>query len=196
MYFREEPKGFSLLETLFVVSITVIVAGIAAPMAGNLLGNLRLSGDARSISNAVAQTKLRAASNFTKARLFVDLNANTFHIETWQKTGAWVTEGGTTFLNGANTIGFGVVSAPPPNTQGAIGQAPACLDAANNPIGNSACVVFNSRGIPVDSTNAPTAVDAVYVTDGTAVYGVTVLATGQTQLWRTRPIAAPAWVLQ
>ena len=130
-----QMHGFSLLETLFVMAISVVIAGIAAPMAGNLVGNFRLSGDARSIWNAVSQAKLRAASDFTKARVFVDLNANAFHIEIWQKTGTpgWVTEGGVTFLNSADALGFGVVAAPPPHTQPATPQAPTSLDSNHNP---------------------------------------------------------------
>ena len=42
---------------------------------------------------------------------------------------------------------------------------------------------------------APTGIDALYVTDGTAVYGVTVAATGMLRLWRTLPVATPTWVL-
>jgi prepilin-type N-terminal cleavage/methylation domain-containing protein len=192
-------RGYSALEILFVIAITGVVAAIAAPMAGNMMGNFRLSGDARSIWNAVSLAKLRASSDFTKTRVFVDLNANSFHIEIWQKTAtppAWVMEGGITSLSNPDILGFGAVTSPPPNTQAAIAQAPACLDAGNNPIGNSACVLFNSRGIPVDATNSPTTADALYVTDGTAIYGVTVSATGQNRLWRTGPTATPAWVLQ
>src|SRR5712692_6327492 len=81
-----QQHGYSMLEILFVMAITVVVAAIAAPMAGNMMGNFRLSGDARSIWNAVSLAKLRAASDFTKSRVFVDLNANTFHVEIWQKT--------------------------------------------------------------------------------------------------------------
>jgi hypothetical protein len=56
--------------------------------------------------------------------------------------------------------------------------------------------MFNSRGIPVDSTGAPVASGALYLTDGSAVYGVTVAATGMIRLWRTFPYATPNWVMQ
>ena len=56
--------------------------------------------------------------------------------------------------------------------------------------------MFNSRGIPVDATGAPTAVDALYLTDGTAVYGVTVSATSAIVLWRTLPATSPSWSQQ
>ena len=58
----------------------------------------------------------------------------------------------------------------------------------------TACIVFNSRGVPVDSTNAPTAGDAYYVADGAVVYGVTVSTGGMVQLWRTN-VASVSWVL-
>src|SRR5262245_28607092 len=65
-------RGFSLLEMMFVVLIAMTVTAIAIPMSGNILGYFRLSGDARAVSNAVAVTKMRAASDFTRARLYFD----------------------------------------------------------------------------------------------------------------------------
>ena len=179
------------------MAITSIVAAMAVPMTRNAIGDMRLRGDARSLNNAVSLTKMRAASDFTNARLYIALDSKSFHIERWQKTGpAWVTEGGTTLLAGDDTFGYGVVSAPPPNTQAAIGQAAQCRTAAGAAIGNTACVVFNSRGIPVDTTGAPTGAGALYLTDNTAVYAVTISASGLIKLWRTNPTPTPAWSLQ
>ena len=93
------------------------------------------------------------------------------------------------------SFSHGVVTVPPPNTQGTIGQAPLCKDDMNVDIPNTACVMFNSRGVPIDSTSAPTTLDAVYVTDGTAVFGVTVAATGMVRMWRALPVAIPVWTL-
>jgi prepilin-type N-terminal cleavage/methylation domain-containing protein len=195
---QESVHGFSALELLVVVAITGVVAALAIPMAGRSLEYYRLSGDARGISNAVAVTKMRSSATFSQARLYVDLNGKSFHIETWRKTGTpgWVSEGGDTYLNSQNSFSFGVVGTPPANTQTTIGQAPACLDSSSNPIANTACVVFNSRGIPVDSTGSPTAANALYVTDGSLVYGATVSATGMIRVWQTQQLATPSWVLQ
>ena len=194
---KSSVAGFSLMELLLVLAVTGIVSAMALPMMSKTASNFRLSGAAHGLSSAVSVAKLRAASAFTRARVYVDLSVNRFHVETWQKTGAaWVTEGGTTTLPSLNTFSFGVVSSAPPNSQAVIAQAPACLDNAGAPIGSSACVLFNSRGIPVDSTGAPTAVDALYVTDGTAVYAVTLSATGLIQVWRTNPTSTPNWVQQ
>ena len=190
-------RGVSIVQILVAMGLTAVVAAMAVPMTRNALGDFRLRGDARSLNNAMSLTKMRAASDFTNARLYVALDSKSFHIETWQKTGpAWAAEGGITALSGFDTFGYGVVGAAPPNTQAAIAQAAQCRTAAGAVIGNTACVVFNSRGIPVDTTGAPTGAGAVYLTDNTAVYAVTMSASGLIKLWRTNPAATPAWSLQ
>jgi len=170
----------------------------------NAIGYYRVSGVARELSNAMSLAKLRAASDFTQARVYVDLGGRTFHVETWQKTGVvgWIVEGGTTSLSSNVTFGFGVIPTPPSNTQGAIGQASQCVTAAGVAIANTACVLFNSRGIPVDPSGAPpnvgspTANDVVYLTDGLAVYAVSISATGLIQLWQSNAAATPTWATQ
>ena len=70
----QRPNGFSLMEIMIVVGIIGVVAAIAAPMFANAIAGFRVSGDARSMSNATAVAKMRAASNFSRVRLFVDLD--------------------------------------------------------------------------------------------------------------------------
>ncbi|MBI3400174.1 MAG: prepilin-type N-terminal cleavage/methylation domain-containing protein [Acidobacteria bacterium] len=190
------PRGYSLIEILVVVGLIGVVGAIAVPMMSNTLGFFRLSGDARSISNATAVAKMRAASDFSRVRLYVDLSTQSHHIESWDKVNSkWVVEGGSTYLSSNVVFGFGAVTTAPPNTQATIAQAPLCTDDLGVAIGNTACLMFNSRGVPVDNTFSPTAVDALYLTDGSAVYAVTAAATGMIRLWRTLPTATPSWVL-
>src|SRR5262249_31852805 len=108
----------------------------------------------------------------------------------------WTVEGGTTYLSTNSNFGFGVVATPPPNTQAAIGQSTACLDNAGVAIANTSCVLFNSRGTPIDNNGASIGSNALYVNNGNAVYGVTISATGMTRMWQTGNKAAPTWVLQ
>lgn len=191
-----ESDGFSILEIVVVVALIGVISAISVPMFGNAIASFRLSGDARSVSNAAAVAKMRAASDFSRARIYIDLTANTHHIERWNKAAsAWQIEGGVTMLSTGVSFSFAPVTVPPPNTQATIGQASQCLDDMNSPIANTACIMFNSRGVPIDASLAPTGADALYLTDGTAVYGVTVAATGMLRLWRALPVAVPTWVL-
>ena len=190
------------MEVIVVVAIIGVVSAIAVPMFGNMLASFRVSGDARGAANAVALAKMRASSIFSKVRVHVNVTSNSYYLETWDPTalpapGKWVTEGGTTALSQNVLFGWGVVGTSPPATQGAIGQAPPCKnDAGTSDLGGTACVIFNSRGVPVDPVGSPTAVDAMYITDGNAVYGITISATGMIRTWRTLPLATPAWIQQ
>lgn len=175
--------------------VTVTVAAFVLPFTRTSLNALNLSTDGRNVSSAVSLAKLRAAASFTQARIYVDLGAETFHVERWQKTpAAWVPEGIVKSLSSTVSFGFGGLAAAPPNTQAVIGQAAPCLDAASQPIAGTACIVFNSRGVPVDATNTPTPAGALYVSDGVTVYGVTVSSGGMVQLWRAN-VADGVWAL-
>jgi hypothetical protein len=72
-----------------------------------------------------------------------------------------------------------------------------CTDDNLMVIGNTSCIMFNSRGIPVkdDGTGNPTDWDALYISDGTNVYAITVLATGFIGTWHTPSQSVPAWVV-
>jgi prepilin-type N-terminal cleavage/methylation domain-containing protein len=193
-----DRRGFSLIEMMFVVALTGVIAAIAVPMMANSLGYFRLSGDARSTANSIALAKMRAASVFGKVRFYADQSGRSFRLETWNSgTSTWVADTGNTYLSQGVTFSFGVVSTAPPNTQATIAEAAACRDNAGVVIANTSCVIFNSRGIPIDGTANPSPlVDAVYVTDGTAVYGIAISATGMVRAWRTPPMATPTWVVQ
>jgi len=181
-----------------VVTVMVTVAAMAAPMMGHLLSNARIGGDARSVSNATAMAKMRAAAVFSSARLYADLVARTYRVEVWRKTGTpgWVAEGSAQPLSPNVNFGFGSVTAAPPNTQTTIGQAATCLDDAGAAITGTACVVFNSRGLPVDAAGSPIGTGAYYLRDTTAVFAITVSATGMVRLWRAPLTGTAVWSQQ
>ena len=191
--------GFSLLEIVVVVGIIGVISAISAPMFNNAIASFRLSGDARAVSNATAVAKMRAASDFSRVRIYVDLSARTHEMQVFDKTSAiccWVAQGGATSLSTGVSFGYSPVLTPPSSTQGTIGQAPLCRDDTDVDVPNTGCIMFNSRGVPVGNSPsfAPTNADAIYVMDSQAVYGVTVAATGLLRMWRTARAATPVWV--
>ncbi len=208
-----DERGFSMIELTIVGAIAIIAAALAIPGFTSINRYLHISGDMRALNATVALAKMRAAQDFTHARAYADLSKNTFHLEFWNKTnGCWQTDGDTTNpctvstspvqqLSEGVTFGFGTVGAGNPNPQNPIAQAIPCYkgsiagpDSGGGVNANTACVEFNSRGIPVDPSTGgtPTANDALYVTDGNTVYGVTVNAGGLIQGWQS-PASTTQW---
>ena len=183
------------MELLATLAIIGVVASIALPSGTRTLNDLRLRGDARALHNAVALTKMRAAARYSRERIYVDLTDNSYHLQYWDKAaGDWVNDDGATIeLSTGVTFGYGGLGAPPPSTQASIGQSSPCLKKDNTPISNTACIVFNSRGIPVDSTGGPTGNNAFYITDGSGTYAVTLSATPLIRLWWTKASEAK-WI--
>lgn len=200
--FFQDSRGFSLIELLMVLAIMGVLAAVTVPMSGNTIRFLKISGDARELSNATAVAKMRAAAKFTQARVYVDVTGRQFYVQTKDKaTSTWTSEGGAVSLSSTVSFGYGPIPAPPPDTQTTIGQAPQCTTMAGSPpvetpVANTACIIFNSRGLPIDTTGSPTGLDAIYVTDGTAVYGITVAATGFIRTWQANSTSTATWSLK
>ncbi len=193
---RRASAGYSAIELLIVLAIAGTLAAMVVPASTSMVNDYRLSGDAHGVSDSVALAKMSAAAQFTRARLFVDLTAGTHRVEIWDKTvPGWVADSGTTYLSVGDTFGFGTISVAPPNSQPAVAQAPACLNSAGVAIANTACVLFNSRGISVDDVGAVSAVRVIYVSGPTGVFAVVVAGTSQLQVWRIAP-GGGAWAQQ
>ena len=182
-------RGFSLVDMLMVVALIGIVAAIAVPVTGNAVAGQKFKNDAQAITNMVGLAKMRASAAYTRARVRANLTDRTFVLERWDKAGGqWVTEGEGITLSTGVTFGFGAIATAPPNTQTAIGFSPACrtgVTGASATIGNTACVVFNSRGLPVGGAGVPFGGHGIYLTDGIAVGATTVTATPRIRRWWT-----------
>jgi len=195
---RLAQAGFSLIEAAVVLGVIAVISAIAVPMTANALKDFRLSGDARAVSNAISLAKMRAAATFNPARVFIDTSGGSYRVETWNGT-AWTTDSGSNNLNSRVSFGFGSVGSSPQNAPSTVAQPAACLsgNGSGTTIGNTSCVIFNSRGVPVDNTASKSPLNySVYVTDGTTVYASVVSLTGMIRLWRGQSASSPSWTVQ
>jgi type II secretory pathway pseudopilin PulG len=194
--FLRHQHGFSLVDILAAMAVMGVVIAMAVPITGSSMAAYRFRGDGQALSNLVGLAKMRAAARFSRARVFVDLTTNSYSLQTWNKTaGAWVTDGGVLQASRGVRFGFGGVATPPPDTQAAIALSPVCKNDAGADLANTSCIIFNSRGIPIDGAGAPTGGNALYLTNGSAVYAVTITATPLIRFWWS-PAHTAAWVEQ
>jgi prepilin-type N-terminal cleavage/methylation domain-containing protein len=180
-------RGYSLIEVMVVVGLIGIVSAMVVPITETSLKSSRLKRDADSVRHLVGLAKMRASSQFTRSRVMVDLGANTFILQIGDRTNnVWVNDGGLNATSTGVTFGFGTLAAAPPNTQVNIEMSPPCTDGINpagNVIANTACVYFNSRGLPVDSAGALYPRHALYLRGETGVFATTVTSTPLIRFW-------------
>jgi len=177
-------------------SVMAVLAAIAIPMVSAASSNVKLNDQADNVSNYVGLAKMRATARFSRARVYLDLAARTYVLQVWnQGGGAWANDTAITTLPFGISFSFGVLDAPPLNTQPAIAFAAKCTNNAVPPveIDNTSCIMFNSRGIPINSAGSPIGGNAFYLTDGTGVRAITVTATPLIRNWWSSA-AHPGWV--
>ena len=197
-------RGYTLIEMMIVVGIIGVIAAMVIPITDSSIRGSRLRGDANVMRNLVGVAKMRASAQFTRARVYADLGnplANppvpgSFVLQVWDKTAnAWVNDGAINQLSIGVSFGFAGLNAPPPNTQVNIAQSPLCTNTLTvaNPVVNTACVTFNSRGLPIDAGGALYPRHALYITGDDAVWGTTVTTTPLIRFWSSPHLANPVW---
>ena len=173
------------------------MAAIGLPLSTGMIDDMKIRGDAQGLSAAVAQAKLTSAAKFTHSRLFVNLAANTYRIQIWNRTGTpgWVDVNPSTslFLSDRSSFGFGAATVPPPNTQVSLAQAEECRDDVNVVIPSTACIIFTSRGVSETAAGVPATTQALYIFGRSGTYGVIIGAAGQLQVWNTTQSGVTAW---
>jgi prepilin-type N-terminal cleavage/methylation domain-containing protein len=182
-------RGYTLIEMMMVVGLIAVVGAMVIPITDTSLRGGRLRGDAAIIRNLVGVAKMRASSRFTRARVYADLGARTYVLQVWSKaspTCCWVNDGGLNQLSTGVNFGFGGLQLPPADTQVNIGQSPLCttgLNIADGTTANTACVTFNSRGLPVNGDGVLFGGHALYVTGNDAVFATTITTTPLIRFW-------------
>lgn len=186
---------------MIVLIMSLIVVAMAIPSVVTISRNYRIGGDTRAIAAQLNVARMRAAAEFSHARVYMDLQGNTFHLEVWNKGSAcWQTDGDTNActqisspvisLSSGDAFGFGSITSGPTAATSTTAQAPACrAGVAGTSPGTStsktACIEFNSRGNPVDSSNSIVASDAIYITNNlTSFSAIGVSISGQPSEYR------------
>lgn len=191
-------RGFSLIEVLIVVAITLVIIALAAPQLRTAVNNYRINGTARQIQAVAQLARVKATSGNTRYRVHRDTDAatsaGTYELQrcmdsatsrtnpcaTWQLDAT----AAVTFLPTGVTFSTYGISAGPPIAPGAPVQA--------------TDVVFNSRGLLFDETALPNGAPAsnrCFYLAGTKTRAVAVCSvlTGRTVLYR---LYGSAWELQ
>jgi type II secretory pathway pseudopilin PulG len=179
-------SGFSLIETMVSMSVMMVLAAIAIPMVSAASANVKLNDNADTVANYVGLAKMRATARFSRARVYLNIAARTFVLQVYnQGAGAWANDTSVTTLPAGISFSFGDLDAPPTNTQPEIAFAAKCINDASPPaeIDGTSCIMFNSRGIPIDKNGSPIGGNAFYLTDGTGVRAITVTATPLIRNW-------------
>ena len=153
-------RGFSIIDILMVVALIGIIATIAVPVTGSAVSGQRFNNDSQALTNLVGLAKMRASAAYTRARVRANLVATDVRSRALGQDDKCLgaRKETVTPLSLGVTFRFGTVATAPPNTQTTIGFSAACrvgLTAATATIGNTACIVFNSRGLPVDGAGLP-----------------------------------------
>jgi Tfp pilus assembly protein FimT len=165
-------RGSTLIELAVNVAIIGVLTATTLPSVTTMVSVYRLQGAARTMAGELTLAKLRASALFTQAEVSSSTASGTFQLQIYNKTtAAFTTEGGTQYLPQGISFSYGTITAAA-GTQTTISQ--------------STHIIFNSRGIPIDNTGAPTGTYAIYLKDNTKgmYFAVTESVNGKVDVWR------------
>jgi Tfp pilus assembly protein FimT len=80
--------GASLIETVIVVSMTMLMAAIAVPKAGNALKTYRLNSSVEGVTGAIKSTRYRAMMYGCPHRVVLDSTTRTYQISSQTLSGS------------------------------------------------------------------------------------------------------------
>jgi prepilin-type N-terminal cleavage/methylation domain-containing protein len=74
-------RGFTLIELIFVLLITLIMTGMAIPLLNNTMTAYRLRGATASVTGSIQATRYQAIFNGYPFRLVIDGTARTYQVQ-------------------------------------------------------------------------------------------------------------------
>ena len=111
------------------MAVLGILGAFSVPMVSSAASGVKLRDHANAIADLIGLAKLRATSEFSRSRLYANLAAESYRIQTWDAdAGAWVDEQAAVELPNGVRFGWGDLEEPPPNTQDELKFAAECVD--------------------------------------------------------------------
>ena len=88
---RSTSAGFTLIETLIVVALVAVVAGISAPIVAGGMARYSLTTTGQQIASTIRSARFQAVGRNTDVRVVFDADAGSFEKEAWDSdTMTWV----------------------------------------------------------------------------------------------------------
>lgn len=185
-----EQSGFSVIELIVVVAITLVLAALTGKSMVSAVANYRLSSAARGLAATAQLAKIKATARDARYQVIVNTGVGTYRIQRCLRpppgsaTCTWQLDPGSddiTLPPGVSFIAAAV--APPPSGQSG---------------GPDPDMTFNSRGLLVVNTNAPTAATVntrCFYLQGQSnrIYAVCSTLAGKTTVYRQ---LGSAWEVQ
>lgn len=199
MFRKEQSRGFSLVELMVVLAVTMIVAGMAIPKIMNSIYDIRLRSAATNVTGLLQDARFRAirSNTFYAVKSTVVGNSTVFYVDvngdgSWQNTEPAVQMGGNVYRSTSNPDSAGTSKpwgfpAPDPSK-----------DAYFGPRGLP-CVVSGSVCVQSKSGGAGVSVMAAYLvvlTDNRPVgspsyLSISISPGGRVKVWRW---TGTAWI--
>ncbi len=186
-----EQSGFSVIELIVVVAITLVLAALTGKSMVSAVQNYRLSSAAQGLAATVHLAKMKATARDARYQVLVNTGVGTYRIQRCLRPPpgsatpcTWQLDPGSDDIPLPPGVSFiaAAVAPPPPGQSG----------------GPDTDMTFNSRGLLVVNTNAPTAATVntrCFYVQGQSdrIYAVCSSLAGKTTVYRQ---LGSAWEVQ
>jgi len=82
-YMRSTTAGFTLIETLIVVALIAILAGVSAPVVAGGMARYNLTTAGQQVASTIRSARFQAVGRNTDVRVVFNAGAGTYEKEAW-----------------------------------------------------------------------------------------------------------------